>query len=140
MRQEHQRRTDSAAPDYRTIVTTIIEQGDYEQLVQRAEEWGRELCNKGLRMAQIRRVFGEVKRLSMRFDPVRLRMLKPKLAYIAARTGQGGQRLRDIFVPAIDAVLADPNQQQQRFRVMVDLFEAVLAYFYAAERRRGGER
>ncbi len=139
MRQEHQRRTDSAAPDYRTIVTTIIEQGDYEQLVQRAEEWGRELC-KELRMAQIRRVFGEVKRLSMRFDPVRLRMLKPKLAYIAARTGQGGQRLRDIFVPAIDAVLADPNQQQQRFRVMVDLFEAVLAYFYAAERRRGGER
>lgn len=140
MRQEHQRRTDSVAPDYRTIVTTIIMQGDYEQLVQRAEEWGRELAKEGLRMAQIRRVFGEVKRLSMRFDPVRLRMLKPKLAYIAARAGQSGQRLRDIFVPAIDAVFADPNQQQQRFRVMVDLFEAVLAYFYAADRRRGGER
>jgi len=150
MRQEHQRRTDSVAPDYRTIVTTIIMQGDYEQLVQRAEEWGRELAKEGLRMAQIRRVFGEVKRLSMRFDPVRLRMLKPRLAYIAARAGQGGQRLRDIFVPAINAVFDDPNQQQQRFRVMVDLFEAVLAYFYAAEaskkakakadRRRGGER
>lgn len=140
MRQEHQRRTDSVAPDYRTIVTTIIMQGDYEQLVQRAEEWGRELAKEGLRMAQIRRVFGEVKRLSMRFDPVRLRMLKPRLAYIAARAGQSGQRLRDIFVPAIDAVFADPNQQQQRFRVMVDLFEAVLAYFCAADRRRGGER
>jgi len=144
MRQEHQRRTDSVAPDYRTIVTTIIMQGDYEQLVQRAEEWGRELAKEEakeeLRMAQIRRVFGEVKRLSMRFDPVRLRMLKPRLVYIAARAGQGGQRLRDIFDPAIDAVFADPNQQQQRFRVMVDLFEAVLAYFYAADRRRGGER
>jgi CRISPR/Cas system CSM-associated protein Csm2 small subunit len=55
-------------------------------------------------MAQIRRVFGEVKRLQMRWEPQRLRMLRPRLAYVAARAGRGGALLRDILSPAIDAV------------------------------------
>ncbi len=120
-------------------IKSVIRNDDYERLVQRAENWGRTLEQQGLRMAQIRRVFGEVKRLTMRWEPVRLRMLRPKLAYIAARAGRGGQMLRDILTPAIDAVfeVTDDGQRQQRFKVMADLFEAVLAYFYAAERQGG---
>jgi CRISPR type III-A-associated protein Csm2 len=122
-------------------IQQIIEKANYEELVQKAEEWGQKLNQQGLRMAQIRRVFGEVKRLSMRWDPIRLRMLKPKLAYIAARAGRGGQTLRQILAPGIDAVFAtkDEASQRQRFKVFADLFEAILAYFTAAE-RRGGER
>lgn len=120
-------------------VKRIVSQGDYEALTRRAEEWGRELHQKGLRMAQIRRIFGEVRRLDMRWEPGRLRMLRPKLAYVAARTGQGGEHLRSILGPAIDAVFesGERKEQEQRFRVLSDLFEAVLAHFTYHERRSG---
>lgn len=120
-------------------IRQIIAQANYELLVQQAERWGQKLHQQGLRMAQIRRVFGEVKRLSMRWDPIRLRMLRPKLAYIAARAGRGGQTLREILIPCIDAVFAEKEEtkQQERFKVLADLFEAVLAYFTAAERQGG---
>ena len=121
-------------------VTQIVRNANYELLVRQAEVWGVELERQGLRMAQIRRVFGEVKRLTMRWEPIRLRMLRPKLAYIASRAGRGGQMLRDILTPGIDAVFdetSDDAEQQQRFKVLADFFEALLAYFYAAERQGG---
>ncbi len=126
------------AEDRRNDVHRIILQENYELLVQRAREWGRELANENLRMAQIRRVFGEVKRLQMRWEPSRLRMLRPRLAYVAARAGRGGQVLRDILSPAIDAVFqGPPDAQQKRFKILADLFEAVLAHYTEFERRQG---
>ncbi len=120
-------------------VKRIVSEGDYEALTRRAEEWGQKLQEKGLRMAQIRRIFGEVRRLDMRWDPKRLRMLRPKLAYTAARTGQGGEYLRSILGPAIEAVFdsKEREEQERRFRVLSDLFEAVLAHFTYHERRSG---
>jgi len=129
-------------PNIGAEVKRIIAQEDYEALTRRAEEWGRELQQKGLSMAQIRRIFGEVRRLDMRWEPGRLRMLRPKLAYVAARTGAGGEHLRNILGPAIDAVF-EPGEQKEherRFRVLSDLFEAVLAHFTYHERRRRRER
>lgn len=122
------------------LVEKIVCDGDYELLVSKSDEWGAELKRQGLRMAQIRRIFGEVKRLTMRWEPVRLRMLRPKLAYIATRAGKGGELLRTILTPGIDAVFktSDDRTQQARFRVLVDLFEAILAYFTYYE--RGGGR
>jgi CRISPR type III-A-associated protein Csm2 len=127
-----------ASGDRRSDVHRIVLQEDYELLVQRAREWGRELADENLRMAQIRRVFGEVKRLQMRWEPPRLRMLRPRLAYVAARAGRGGQVLRDILSPAIEAVFQGPPEtQEKRFKVMADLFEAVLAHYTEFERRQG---
>jgi CRISPR-associated protein Csm2 len=107
-------------------------------LVQQAREWGHKLAESNLRMSQIRRVFGEVKRLQMRWDPPRLRMLRPRLAYVAARAGTGGALLRNILSPAIDTVFQVAGAGQlRRFKVMTDLFEAVLAHYTEAERRQG---
>jgi CRISPR/Cas system CSM-associated protein Csm2 small subunit len=65
-------------------------------------------------------------------------MLRPRLAYVAARAGRGGQVLRDILSPAIDAVFqGPPDVHEKRFRVLADLFEAVLAHYTEAERRQG---
>lgn len=126
------------AGDVRNDVQRIVAGEDYELLVQRARDWGRELAGRNLRMAQIRRVFGEVKRLQMRWEPNRLRMLRPRLAYVAARAGAGGALLRDILSPAIDLVFqAQGEGQEKRFRVMADLFEAVLAHYTEEERRQG---
>ncbi|MDW8101222.1 MAG: type III-A CRISPR-associated protein Csm2, partial [Anaerolineae bacterium] len=101
---------------------------------EEAERIGQELVQQRLTTSQIRNVFGEVKRLQMRFDPHRLRMLKPKLAYMAARAKSGGPRLRDVLTAAVDAVFAgNPSEADvlQRFRRMVDFFEAILAYHKA---------
>jgi len=122
------------------VVRRIIEQGDYDELVRRAEEWGRSLGRQGLKMTQIRRLFGEVRRLQMRWDPVRLRMLRPRLHYTAARIREGGDELRQILDPAIQAVLDGRGRAEERFKVMVDLFEAILAYFTYHERGGRGER
>lgn len=121
-----------------TDVRRIVAEENYELLVQRAEDWGRQLAENNLRMAQIRRVFGEVKRLQMRWEPQRLRMLRPRLAYVAARAGRGGQLLRNILTPAIDTVFQAPTgDQAKRFKVLADLFEATLAHFTDYDRRQG---
>lgn len=124
--------------EIRNDVQRIVAQDDYELLVRRAQEWGAQLAESKLGMAQIRRVFGEVKRLQMRWEPQRLRMLRPRLAYVAARAERGGPLLRDILSSAIDTVFqVQGDGQQKRFRVMADLFEAILAHYTEVERRRG---
>jgi CRISPR type III-A-associated protein Csm2 len=125
--------------EIRSLVHRIVAEEDYQLLVERAREWGEQLAARNLRMAQIRRVFGEVKRLQMRWEPRRLRMLQPRLAYVGARAGQGGILLRDILSPAIDTVFrgVGDDQQKNRFRVMSDLFEAILAHYTEHERRHG---
>ncbi len=118
----------------RQAIFQIIQNGDYATLVERAEQLGRELAAQRLTTSQIRNVFGEVKRLQMRFDANRLRMLKPKLAYMGARAGTGGQKLREVLTSAVDAVFSgNPTEQEtlQRFQRMVDFFEAILAYHKA---------
>ena len=54
-------------------------------------------------------------------------MLKPKLAYAAARN-EAVADLRDALTQAIDRVGEDPK----RFKNFVDFFEATLAYHRAA--------
>lgn len=118
----------------RQVIFQIIQNGDYATLVEQAERLGQELVRNKLTTSQIRNVFGEVKRLQMRFEANRLRMLKPKLAYMGARAGEGGQRLRDVLSHSVDAVFSgNPAEQEilQRFQRMVDFFEAILAYHKA---------
>lgn len=130
-------------------VQAIIREGNYERLVEFASVRGHELARgqQDASKAQVRRIFGEIKQIEMRWarDPRtsthRLRMLKPRLAYAAARpnVGAGVGRLRDILTPAVDAVLEaqDETTRLERFRTFVRLTEALLAYFTAA---RGGDQ
>lgn len=135
-------------------VRAIVRNGDYAQLVAKAESWARHLGEQQeASKTQVRRLFGEIKQIEMewsqdhRSSVDRLRMLKPRLAYAAARpnVGRGVERLRDILTPAVDAVLEAPDEQAmtQRFRTFVRLTEALLAYFYSTAAKRGernGER
>jgi len=111
-------------------IRRIVVEGDYAALVEEAERIGHELA-QNLNTSQIRNVFGEVRRLQMRFDPNRLRMLKPKLAYMGARAGPGGRRLQDVLTAAVDAIFSgnpDQTEVESRFKRTVDFFEAILAY------------
>ena len=112
-----------------TLPDNVIEQGG-DPLVDAAEKLGKTLKNRGLKTAQIRKVYGAVKRIQMGEEEFRrndLIMLKPKLAYAAARE-PAVTDLKDALTQAIDKV----GDDIQRFKNFVDFFEATLAYHKAA--------
>ena len=104
-------------------ISEIIEKGG-EPLVTAAENLGRKLA-RNLKTSQIRKVYGAVKKIQMsdEFNQNELIMLKPKLAYAAARNNAVTD-LKDALTQAIDKVGDDPK----RFKNFVDFFEATLAY------------
>ncbi len=116
----------------------IIAEGDAALLVRKAEEIGTALKQADLKSAQIRNIFGTVRQIQAAWPLYtdeeaeraayrQLQLLKPKLAYQAARN-RPVQGLADILTPAIDEVGAD----RERFQRFVDFFEAILAYHVAA--------
>lgn len=111
-----------------TLPPKVIEEGG-EPLVTAAEDLGNRLKNRKLKTSQIRKVYGTVKKIQMSDESHRnaLVMLKPKLAYAAARN-DAVTDLKDALTQAIDRVGDDP----QRFKNFVDFFEATLAYHKAA--------
>ena len=107
-------------------------------LVELAEQVGRRVKNEGLTTNQIRNIFGLVKRMEMEMRKGsdwkhELMMLKPKMAYAAARAKErsrdrGAETLAKVLARAIDEVGSDAS----KFSRFVDLFEAILAYHKAA--------
>lgn len=110
-------------------ISEIIENGG-EPLVTAAEILGRKLA-RNLKTSQIRKVYGAVKKIQMseEFNRNELIMLKPKLAYAAARKAEV-EELKDTLTKAINEVDDD-----KKFKNFVDFFEAILAY----HRAFGGE-
>ena len=108
-------------------ISEVIEKGG-EPLVIAAENLGRKLA-RNLKTSQIRKVYGAVKKIQMSdgFSRNDLIMLKPKLAYAAARN-EAVTDLKDALTQAIDKVGDDP----ERFKNFVNFFEATLAYHKAA--------
>ena len=119
--QSNQRGSNYKLPD------NVIEEGG-QPLVEAAEKLGKSLENRGLKTSQIRKVYGAVKKIqvSEEFRQNDLIMLKPKLAYAAARN-QAVTDLKDALTQAIDKV-----DSREKFKNFVDFFEATLAYHKAA--------
>lgn len=121
-----------------TECQNIIIKGDTPLLVRKAKEIGEALKQADLKSTQIRNIFGTVRQIqaawplhpdeeAKRAAYRQLQLLKPKLAYQAARNKEV-QGLANILTPAIDYVGTD----RQRFQHFVDFFEAILAYHAAA--------
>lgn len=94
-----------------------------------------------LTTSQLRRFFGEVKRLQMSsYNETALVLLKPKLAYAVARANANSEKkipnkieyLYKIIVDVIDTVLESPNQEST-FKNFILFFEAIVAYHKKAE-------
>ncbi|MBI2322703.1 MAG: type III-A CRISPR-associated protein Csm2 [Chloroflexi bacterium] len=122
----------------------IIRDGDVEALIQEAQRLAPALANERLKSAQMRNIFGEVRRIELlasgqnaQWPSVlrQLRLLKPKLAYLGGRErdeGRAGRALEAVLVPAIDQVGGEP----EHFRRFVEFCEALVAY-HAREAREG---
>lgn len=85
--------------------------------------------------SQIRIAYGEITRLKMKFDDTSLMMLRPKLAYAAARANDKGgtyASLSEIIKIGVNAVAATEEQQRPKaFNNLASVFEAILAYHKA---------
>lgn len=118
-----------------SIMTTDI---NGSELVTFAQQTASQLVNASLTRSQIRGIFTEVRKLEAIWEsrPIeaqrRLNMLKPKLDYQAARI-PAVKTLKDVLTQAIDEVNKAPSDEERnrRFRVFMDLFEAILAYHRA---------
>lgn len=106
-----------------------IVDGDTDLLIKRAQEVSQGLRDETSR-TQIRRLYGEVKRIEMMWRgqgegeaASRLLLLKPRLAYQVARQ-QKLKQLRDTLEPVIDQV----GRDREKFQHFVEFFEAIVAY------------
>lgn len=129
----NQQRQQQQSESSRDQVHRAIHEGG-RALVELAERVGKQAKNQGLTTNQIRNIYGLVKKMEMdykmgrEFSEHRLMMLKPKMAYAAARaSGSGAKTLANVLSQAIDAVGSDAS----KFPRFVDLFEAILAYHKA---------
>lgn len=114
------------------LPSNVIEEGG-QPLVDAAQNLGETLEKRGLKTSQIRKVYGAVKKIQIseafRQNDLKndLIMLKPKLAYAAARE-PAVTDLKDALTQAIDKV----GNDEKKFKNFVDFFEATLAYHRAA--------
>ena len=87
---------------------------------------------------QLRKFFGEVKRLQMQgFDKSSLLMLKPKLAYAVGRANKDNNqnspqpKINDFYRVISDAI--DKVQDENNFKNFIQIFEAIVAYHKVSE-------
>ena len=128
-----QRQSNQPGSNYE-LPPNVIEEGG-QPLVDAAEKLGESLKSRGLKTSQIRKVYGAVKKIqvSEEFRQNDLIMLKPKLAYAAARN-RAVTDLKDALTQAIDKVIDEVAEEKKEFKFknFVDFFEATLAYHKAA--------
>ncbi|MFN3346326.1 MAG: type III-A CRISPR-associated protein Csm2, partial [Candidatus Bipolaricaulaceae bacterium] len=123
-------------------VPTIIGEQDpvksAEVLVQQAEALAKKLAREGLKMAQVRDVFDELRQIESLWtrNPQsalrRLLLLRPKLRYRTARVKEL-QSLAEVLEHAVEEVMrAETNEvKRERFRRLMEFAEAVVAYHKA---------
>ena len=129
--------------DLKTVISSSTP-GATRLLIKEAEALGRQLAQgkPELKTSQIRAIFGEVRQIERQLSTDdaggqkralrRLLLIKPKMAYRAARPqGRGVAELASVLDPAIDLVAGGPDPREN-FRRFVDFFEAILAYHKAA--------
>ncbi|MBC7222074.1 type III-A CRISPR-associated protein Csm2 [Candidatus Bipolaricaulota bacterium] len=118
----------------------VGDEGAAELLVKKAMELGEDLRTKGLKMAQIRDVFDELRQIEsvwMRNPQQairRLHLLRPKLYYRKRRHSALDPLVQalDIAVQEVVAVSSE-DEMHKRFQRLKEFVEAVVAY-------HGGDR
>jgi CRISPR-associated protein Csm2 len=132
------------------IQTIMTDDQNGQKLVAFASQTAERLVKDQLTRGQVRNIFTEVRKIEALWEaesvkkleernyskPLRrLMMLKPKMDYQTARIPQVKQ-LKEVLSEAIDYVANGntPEEQTERFKRFMNLFEAILAY----HRAKGG--
>jgi CRISPR-associated protein Csm2 len=117
----------------------FIAGADYDRLVQSAEEVGQALAGDDLTKSQIRNIYGMVKQMQAEGfndrNAQKLKLLVPKIKYVAAKEGRGLPKLEKVLTAAIGEVKNDDH-----FQRFADFFEAIVAYHYVEQESRKRRR
>lgn len=128
------------------LIPDWVSKGINKDAVEFAEHFGKDLATmrEALTTAQIRNVFGEVRRIQMNnkkalrapevFNESRILLLRPKLAYAAKRAkGKGAIELADVLSEGLKTIAEAGSREEKikRFENFANFFEAVLAYHKA---------
>lgn len=133
-----------------TQIKEWVINGISKDAVEFAELFGKDLAtmkegrrDESLTTAQIRNVFGEVRRIQMSnkkgYNESPILLLRPKLAYSAKRADRKAvKELADVLSEGVNAVVADGTdvEKSNRFENFANFFEAVLAYHKSFERKK----
>lgn len=120
------------------VPETILFAEKFAEFLSKGKKEGRDIIDAEMTTSQVRKFFGEVKRLQMTdFDDSKFVMLKPKLAYAVGRAKKNVRaknyniaRFEEVISKAIDTVLNNKTEKarQVAFKNFVDFFEAIVAY------------
>lgn len=82
--------------------------------------------------SQLRKFFGEVKRIEMQYNASDVAMLNPLLAYAVGRD-EGKTKIKDFQEEISKAISAITTEKE--FKNFVDIFEAIVAYHKCYEKQ-----
>lgn len=126
----------TAPPDV-AWVEDVIKNGNYKRLDDEAKRIGEDIADESTK-TQLRGLFGTVKQLEFLTGVQRTRalaMLRPRVAYAAARADGKLTKLCAVLTEASRQTEENPGDRTQRF---VDLMEAILCYSTAAKKKNKG--
>lgn len=100
-----------------------------QEMIEFTEALGFYLAKKDLSTGQIRNFFGEIKSIQLQYNANRIKLLKPKLEYVAKKNDSDGMKLfRDVMRPTLDFIC---YKGEKEYNLFINFFESVLAYHKA---------
>jgi len=129
-----------------SISKEVLKNGITADLIPKLENWGNYLANgdrnvKKMTTSQIRKFFGEIKRIQADFDNCQqeIILLDPKIAYAVGRAKKDAKRDERVaieeFYNLLNPMIRDINGDKKKFKHFVQVCEAIVAY----HRAKGGE-
>lgn len=106
---------------------------DYKCTIPKTKKNGDKILRPILTTNQLRKFFGEVKRLQgfSEYRSSEFALLKPKLAYAVARAKDEDAKIHDFYHVIAKAI--DIVESKKDFKNFIKIFEAIVAYHKAAE-------
>lgn len=95
----------------------------------------RDITITPLSTSQIRKFFGEIKRIQADFENSKneIILLDPKIAYAVGRAKKDGVSKIEDFYAQVSPLLREIHEDKARFKNFVNIVEAIIAYHKAAE-------
>lgn len=126
----------------------ILDQGIGLNELKLLEDWGKYLAtdeksidrngrdkvsNKQLTTSQIRKFFGEIKRVQADFKNLspEILLLDPKIAYAVGRVKKEGKNKLEDFYKQVSPLLRAIDQDEKKFKNFVNIIESLVAFHKA---------
>ena len=129
-----------------TISTKVLDTGITSEHIPLLQAWGEFLATgkpgnkKKMTTSQLRRFFGEIKRIQADFNECKneVVLLDPKLAYAvgkAKKEARGNEQvaIEDFYKVIVNPMIRQINEDKTKFRHFVQVCEAIVAYHKAKE-------